>query len=83
MAKDKPKPPPFTITTVDDFDGDGVVIRADIVKYQIAPVSCVRLTFNSGSHQTTVELSPDDFENMGWLIRKAEKAMVKLLVKAK
>lgn len=73
----KASKPPFTITPVKDFDGDGVVISADIVKYAISPTTYIRLTFNSGSHQTTVELNPDDLSNMAWLIGKAQKAVTK------
>lgn len=68
------------VTKVDDFDGDGFVIRADVVIYPISGTPIVRLTFNSGNHDTTVELCPEDLGHMVWLMERAQKAVVKALV---
>lgn len=66
------------VTLVADFDGDGTVFRADIVR-NLSPHPYVRLTINSGNHQTTVDLGPEDLGNFAHLVAKAQKAAIKAL----
>lgn len=67
------------ITLVDDFDGDGFVCRAEVVK-DLSPAPRVRLTINSGNHATTLDLNPEDLGNFIHLMENSRKHAMKALV---
>lgn len=69
------------ITRVDDFDGDGTVFLAEIVRFPVGVAPYVRITLNGGNHVTTIDLNPEDLGNFCWLLDKARKAAMKALVR--
>ena len=55
----------------EDFDGDGTVYCAEIVKASVGNQLYLQLTFNSGNHLTSVFLGKEDFEGFMLLLGKA------------